>query len=196
MEGHHLSLNFTLSGGEVISTAPAFFGSNPAIVKDGPHSGLQVLKTEEELGRKLIRLFSQTQKNSAVISIDAPADIVTGTSHQVELGAPAGLAIVEMNDEQKALLIELLRLYAERFRPELARKRWKSIRETELDQLYFAWAGGIKPHEPHYYRIQANSFVVEYDNTQNNANHIHTVWRDIRNDFGRDVLKHHYHEAH
>jgi len=195
-EGHHLSLNFTVKKGEVISATPAFFGSNPAIVRDGAHSGLQVLKAEEELGRKLVRLFSQGQKITAVISAEAPSDIVTGATLQAEPGAPAGLAFSQMSDSQKTLLKDLINLYARRLRPELAQETLQGGEGINWERLHFAWAGGLEPRDPHYYRIQGPSFVVEYDNTQNNANHIHTVWRDLKNDFGRQLLREHYHEAH
>ena len=195
-EGHHLSLNFTIEHGSLISTTPAFFGANPAIVSEGDHAGLQVLQAEEQFGRMLVRLLDSRQRERAVIDVEAPRDIITAASRKVQIGAPAGLAFRDMNREQKEVLTRLLEVYARRFRPELADEVLADIVGSQLEQLRFAWAGGLKPGEPHYYRIQTDSFLVEYDNTQNDANHVHTVWRDIHNDFGDDLLKEHYRQAH
>lgn len=131
-----------------------------------------------------------------MIDEHAPADIITAASRRVTIDAPTGLALQEMNTEQRRLLMQLITVYAERFRPELANEVLAGITESQLEKLHFAWSGGMNPREPHYYRIQSGGFLIEYDNTQNNANHVHTVWRDIRNDFGDDLLNEHYRQAH
>lgn len=109
---------------------------------------------------------------------------------------PLGVAVAEMSAEQRRLLLELLDVYAHRLRGELAEAELAKIRAASVEKVYFAWAGGAEPGQPHYYRIQGPTFVIEYDNTQNNANHIHTVWRNFDGDFGADVLREHYARSH
>jgi len=192
VEGHHLSLNFTVHDGQVASSTPFFFGANPAEIRRGPRAGLRVLAAEEEMGRGLLRSLQGAQREKALISVEAPADIVTGSSRKARLGAPSGIALAEMSPEQARLLMDMIAMYANRLRPELAEMELAKLRQAGLGKIHFAWAGGSAPGQPHYYRIQGPTFVVEYDNTQNNANHIHTVWRDFDNDFGLDPLRAHY----
>ncbi len=192
LEGHHLSLNFTLQDGNVISGTPAFFGANPAQVKVGSHRGLHVLGAEEFLGRRLLGLFAGGARGKVIINVEAPADILTAASRDAKMGPAEGVAVAAMNPEQSELLWELVELYAHRLHPELAENELGKIRRAGIDLLHFAWAGGSEAGQPHYYRIQGSGFVIEYDNTQNNANHVHTVWRDFDGDFGRDLLQEHY----
>jgi len=192
MEGHHLSMNFTLRNNHVVSTTPFFFGANPATVREGPQKGTRVLAAEEEMGRALRKTFTGTSRDKVLINVSAPADIVTGASQKVQMGAPVGVALREMTQEQAKLLTDLIEVYAHRLRKELADEELSKLRAAGLENVYFAWAGGSEPGQPHYYRIQGPTFVVEYDNTQDNANHIHTVWRDFDHDFGLDPLRAHY----
>jgi hypothetical protein len=192
MEGHHLSLNFTLRNNHVVSTTPFFFGANPATVREGQQKGTRVLAAEEEMGRALLKTFTGTSRQKVLINVSAPADIVTGASRKAEPGAPVGVPLREMMQEQKKMLTDLIEVYAHRLRKELADEELSKLRAVGLDNVYFAWAGGSEPGQPHYYRIQGPTFVVEYDNTQDNANHIHTVWRDFDHDFGLDPLRAHY----
>jgi len=192
MEGHHLSINFTLRNNHVVSTTPFFFGANPATVREGPQKGTRVLAAEEEMGRALRKTFTGTSSDKVLINVSAPADIVTGASQKVQMGAPVGVALREMTQEQAKLLTDLIEVYAHRLRKELADEELSKLRAAGLENVYFAWAGGSEPGQPHYYRIQGPTFVVEYDNTQDNANHIHTVWRDFDHDFGLDPLRAHY----
>ena len=204
MEGHHISLNFTLRNGQVVSTTPAFFGANPARVKEGPRQGLRVLAAEEDLARKLLHMFVGSKREKVLIQAEAPADIITGASRQAEMGAPVGVPRSEMTPEQLKVLKALVKLYEGRWRPELAKSG--PDEGAEGGELHFAWAGGVEPGQPHYYRIQGDGFVIEYDNTQNDANHIHTVWRDFQGDFGRgdsakgafglDPMREHYARHH
>jgi hypothetical protein len=191
VEGHHLSLNFTLRDGEVVSTSPAFLGANPAIVKSGALEGMRVLASEEVMGRELLLSFPERAK--VVILADAPNDIVTASSRRAEIGKPAGVSFADMTAAQQELVLELIRFYANRMRPELAHKEIERMERAGSDQIHFAWAGSGNPGEPHYYRLQGPTFLIEYDNTQNDANHIHTVWRDLERDFGEtDPLTAHY----
>ncbi len=192
IEGHHLSLNFTLQGGQVVSTTPFFFGANPAEVREGPQRGLRTLAQEEDLGRRLLKMLKPEQRRKAMINVEAPDDIVTGTSRKPDLGAPVGVAYSEMTQEQQKALQELLEMYARRLRKELAEAELARIRAAGIEKVHFAWAGGSEAGQPHYYRLHGPTFVIEYDNTQDNANHIHTVWRDFDRDFGPDPLRAHY----
>ncbi|RPI21970.1 MAG: DUF3500 domain-containing protein [Acidobacteria bacterium] len=195
-EGHHLSLNLTVREGKVVAVTPLFFGANPATVKQGPETGRQVLKPEEELGRALLLSFSEAERSKVVIQTRAPADIITKASRRPEVGAPAGLSYGSMNANQKGLLLQLLRTYVDRLNRGLSEAEMANINGQGLDRLYFAWAGEGEPGRPHYYRIQGPSFVIEYDNTQNNANHVHTSWRSLTNDFGEDPLRTHLEQVH
>ncbi len=196
VEGHHLSLNVTLNGGEVVATAPAFMGSNPAIVEEGNHTGLEVLAAEQTVARELLALFEGQTRERVIFDSEAPPDILTGTSRVAEPGDPLGVAHREMTGEQGQKLVELIHVYLGRLRLDLAKEEFDEITSAGLGDVHFAWAGGAETGDPHYYRIHGPTFLVEYDNTQNDANHIHSVWRDLRGDFGRDLLAEHYEDAH
>ena len=196
LEGHHLSLNFTIADGHVAAQSPSFFGSNPADVQEGPRQGLRVLGAEEDLGRHFVKSLTTEQQATATISKTASADILTSNSRTALPLSPAGLGFPELDTKQKVALQELVRFYADRFRAELAQSDLAKIERAGWDKVSFAWAGGLEKGQGHYYRVQGPTFVLEYDNTQNNANHIHTVWRDFMNDFGEDVLKKHYQSGH
>jgi hypothetical protein len=191
VEGHHLSLNFTLAR-EHISVTPSFFGSNPGEVRSGARKGVRVLAAEEDLARKLVKSFNDEQRRVAIYTNTAPSDIITSADRKARVLSPAGLAASRMNPEQAHLLQSLIREYVYRYRPEVADQDLKKIQHAGSEKISFAWAGGVEPGQGHYYRIQGPSFLMEYDNTQNNANHIHAVWRDLENDFGEDLLRKHY----
>ncbi|HEX6994722.1 MAG TPA: DUF3500 domain-containing protein [Gammaproteobacteria bacterium] len=196
IEGHHLSLNFTLRDGQVVSMSPAFMGSNPAIVRDGPHAGLEVLADEQRLARALLRLFDAEARAGVVFAEEAPRDIATSNSRRVDIGAPIGLAVRDMTPQQADALMGLIRVYLDRMRPELAQAELEKIMRADTGAIHFAWAGSAEVGAPHYYRIHGPTFLIEYDNTQSGANHVHSVWRDLTNDFGVDVLAEHYATAH
>jgi hypothetical protein len=194
-EGHHLSLNFTLVRDTLIATAPAFFGANPAQVRSGPRQGLRPLAAEEDIGRELVLSLDERQRAAALIATRTPRDIVTGSAARVDPLSPVGIRATELRPEQAALLVRLLEVYLGRMAEPLAERRRAALERTDLAEVAFAWAGSTRPGQAHYYRIQGPSFLIEYDNTQNNANHIHTVWRDFDGDFGRDLLREHYRNA-
>ena len=196
VEGHHLSLNVTLNDGEVVATSPAFMGSNPAIAGEGKHEGLEVLAAEQTVARELLALFDGGARDKVIFDPEAPPDILTGIDRIAEPGEPLGVAIRDMTDEQADKLAELLQVYVGRLRLELAKEEFDKITEAGLDDIRFAWAGSAEPGDPHYYRIHGPTFLIEYDNTQNDANHIHSVWRDLSGDFGRDLLAEHYASSH
>lgn len=194
IEGHHLSLNFTIKDGELLRATPTFFGTNPGEVRQGNLSGLRVLGKEEDLGRELVKSLSEAQFKTALFEAIAPKEMITAAEKQVNHLKPDGLSDADMNVEQKAKLREIIREYTDRVRPEIASELW-----AEIDQngpISFAWAGGKERGEPHYYRIQGKTFLIEYDNVQNEANHPHSVFRSFEGDFGRDVLAAHYRESH
>jgi hypothetical protein len=194
-EGHHLSLNFTLVRDTLIATAPAFFGANPAEVRSGARQGLRALADEEDIGREVVLALDERQRARALISAAAPRDIVTGNAARVEPLSPIGIRVTELRPEQAAILVRLLEVYLGRMAEPLAARRRAALEGTDFAEVAFAWAGSTRPGEAHYYRIQGPSFLVEYDNTQNDVNHIHTVWRDFDGDFGRDLLREHYRSA-
>ena len=192
VEGHHLSVNFTIANGKNISATPSFLGTNPGEVKAGPRKGVRILGEEEELGRQLVKSLSDDQKKMAVFSADAPKEVVTGSARKTKALDWVGLPQAKMNVEQKKSLLKILNAYLSRERAELAKGDLAKIEKAGLEKIYFAWAGGLERGEPHYYRIQGPTFLMEYDNTQNDANHVHAVWRDFENDFGEDILRKHY----
>lgn len=195
VEGHHLSLNFTIGEHGAVATTPSFFGANPAEVRTGPRAGLRVLEREEELGFQLINSLDAAQTALAIIASNAPNDVITGTNRELAALKPPGITASKLNAEQRAVFTELLREFVFRHRAEIADADWKKIEHTDADKLFFAWAGGTKRGSGSYYRIQGPDFIMEFDNTQNNANHIHTVWRDLKNDFGDDLLRRHYEQT-
>ncbi|MHB1327179.1 MAG: DUF3500 domain-containing protein [Gemmatimonadales bacterium] len=194
-EGHHLSLNFTLVRDSLIATAPAFFGANPAEVRSGTRRGLRALALEEDIGRELVLSLDEGQRRKALIASVAPSDIVTGNAAQVDPLSPIGIHVTALRSDQAATLVRLLDLYLGRMAEPLAARRRAALERTDFSHVSFAWAGSTQRGEAHYYRIQGPRFLVEYDNTQNGANHIHTVWRDFAGDFGRDLLREHYRTA-
>ncbi len=194
IEGHHLSLNFTVGHGAVAKT-PSFMGSNPAEVRSGPRQGLRVLAREDDLAHTLIQSLTDAQRAVAIVTTNAPREIITSTNRHVTALQPAGMTSAQFTPEQHGVFMELLREYVFRYRDELAAADWQKIEQAGPEQLHFAWAGGIAPGQGHYYRIQGPTFLMEFDQTQDNANHIHTVWRDLENDFGDDLLRQHYEEV-
>ncbi|MCC6426754.1 MAG: DUF3500 domain-containing protein [Phycisphaerales bacterium] len=196
IEGHHISLNFTAGTGEVVASTPAFLGANPATVPSGPHAGWRVLEAEEDLGRRLLASLSAEQRKEAIFSDTAPADIVLSPGRALDLGEAKGVAYGTMTADQQKLLVALIEEYAHNLEHDLARAQMDRIRAKGLDSVRFAWAGGDQPGQGHYYRIHGPTFIIEYDNTQDGANHVHTAWRDLEHDFGVDLLRAHYEKDH
>ncbi|MDX2178227.1 MAG: DUF3500 domain-containing protein [Bryobacteraceae bacterium] len=195
VEGHHISLHFAIADGRV-SAAPTFFGTNPAEVRQGPRKGLRVLAREEDLARDLLMALTPEQKKTAVVDPKAYPDILTTVKRSAALeGQPSGLHASKMTAKQREMLAALLAEYCANLPEEMEADRLAKIKKAGTN-LHFAWAGVEERGGPHYYRVQAADFLVEYDNTQNGANHIHSVWRDMASDFGEDVLKAHYAQSH
>ncbi len=191
VEGHHLSINFTIVDGKQVVGGPVFFGTNPAEVRDGPRKGLRILAEEEDLGFALVNSLTEAENKVAIIDAKAPKEIITGNERKANPGPPVGIAYNELTDKQKQDLVELTEMYAHRVRPELAGADLDKIDKSGWDKVHFAWAGALAPGQPHYYRIHGPTFLAEFDSVQG-ANHIHSVWRNAADDFGEDLLKQHY----
>jgi len=193
--GHHITLNFTTVD-DKLEFAPFFFGANPAEVKSGPKKGFRVIKDEEDLGFELVNSLTDEQKQKAIVQLTAFSDIVTTNAQQVGPLKAVGILASELKLEQKAILNKLIVAYLMSMTTANKNARMKKILAEDMNLIRFGWAGGMKIGLPHYYRVQGKTFLIEFDNTQNNANHIHTVWRDFNGDFGEDLLKEHYHNSH
>ena len=182
-EGHHLSLNYTLEDGKLVSTTPEFFGTNPGSVDAGPGRRIRVLGPEEDIARKILKISSAAAKQKIWIDKKAPGDLRGGGIAQPETTAPVGLAYGEMSDDQKKLVHELLNEYLQNMPSDVEQQRRNMINSDGMDSIHFAWWGSSEINEPHYYRVQGKSFLVEYNNVQNKANHVHSIWRNLSGDF-------------
>jgi hypothetical protein len=196
-EGHHVSQNWTIVDGRSIASTPQFFGSNPAEVRDGPKKGTRVLAAEEDLARALLDSLTDAQRATATIADDAPDDILTSNARTAGIQQDLGVAYDALSTDQRGLLMAIIDEYAAAQPRALAVERLKKIRDAGLSTVKFAWMGGRARGARHYYRVQGRTFLIEYDNTQNGANHVHAVWRDFAGDWGTDLLAEHYkHSAH
>ena len=191
-EGHHLSVNVTDLGPHGQIVAPLFMGANPARVPSGPRAGHRLLAAEEDVAFELLQLLDPAQRARATIAAQPFGDIVTRSDPTVRPIAFAGLPAAEMTSDQQRHLRRLLEVYAGRMADSSARRQLQRIDDAGFGRLHFAWAGAHQAGQPHYYRIHGPTVLVEYDNSQGGANHIHTVWRDLENDFGGDLLRKHY----
>lgn len=192
MEGHHLAINFSSVNNEIGSSTPTFWGSNPGTVPRGEEKGKEILKLETDLGFELCNSFTDEQKKKAILSERAYPEIIMGNKLKAQLIEPLGLGYKEMNDSQQKLLVRLLEVYIRNYQLGFSNKLMDKIKKAGLENLSFAWAGALTTGIGNYYRIQGPMLLIEYDNTQNNANHVHTAVRDLTNDFAEDILREHY----
>ena len=195
-EGHHIALNFSSIRNRISSSTPSFFGSNPGIVPRGPEKGKQILKMEADLGFKLVNALSPPQLAAATIADEALPEIVSSNDRKAVPLNPKGVMYSALNPGQQDILMKLLEVYISNYELGFSHKLMEKIRKAGIANLSFAWAGSLQPGQGYYYRIQGPMLLIELDNTQNNANHIHSVVRDLTNDFGEDVLREHYREEH
>jgi hypothetical protein len=191
VEGHHVSLNFTVVNGSLVASSPAFFGSNPAEVREGPKKGLRILAAQEDAARALLMALDASQRTQAVVNAAAPNDISTMNTLDITPLSPAGITADRLTPAQRTLLMAVVEAYTGVMAADIAAERMDRIRKSGVEKIAFAWAGAAERGQRHYYRVQGPTFLIEYDNTQNNANHIHSVWRDFQGDFGRDLLRDH-----
>ena len=195
-EGHHLSINFTIVDGKHVFYAPSFMGTNPAEVRSGPRKGERVLAAEEDLGLALINSLDESQRKVAIFAQKALTEIVTTNKKRVDPLSPTGIAAAQLKPAQREQLLGLVKVYLARARPELADETFAKITAAGLDKISFAWAGGLDRSKQTYYRIQGPTFLIEFDNSQGNGNHVHTTFREFKGDFGHDLLADHYAKAH
>lgn len=194
VEGHHISLRFAVVDGAVsgdVSSSPMFLGTNPAEVQDGAKKGLRVLAEEEDAAHALLASLPADLQKQAIANAVAPGDIITMNKNDITPLPDQGVLYSALPAAQQALLVRLIEVYTGNMETELAAARMTRLKNAGLDTIRFAWLGETGKGKKHYYSIQGPTFLIEYDNTQNNGNHIHSVWRDFNGDFGRDVLRDH-----
>ncbi|HEY8520051.1 MAG TPA: DUF3500 domain-containing protein [Gammaproteobacteria bacterium] len=199
-EGHHVSLNFTVAP-DAVSVTPSFFGSNPAEVRTGPLTGFRVHGEAEDLARELVLSLDERQRRVAIVSDVAPAEIFTGNIRKPREQwdawkttlEPQGIRVGELNESQQHWVRRILDEVVGNYRPEISEAYLRAI---DPASLHFAWMGSTERGRPHYFRLQGEDFVFEYDNVQNDGNHVHSVWRSPSGDFGERLLEQHYQSSH
>jgi hypothetical protein len=191
VEGHHMSLHFTVVNGTLVAAAPTFFGTNPAEVRAGPKKGARVLGLAEDAARSLVESLDSSQREMAMINATAPNEIVTAAKVKIDPLSPLGIPASAITASQRTLLRKLVDVYTGLMADDIAADRLTRIEKAGWDNVTFAWAGPLRRGEKHYYRVQGPTFLIEYDNTQNDGNHVHSVWRDFTGDFGEDLLREH-----
>jgi hypothetical protein len=191
VEGHHVSLHFNVVNGTLVATSPQFFGSNPAEVREGPKKGLRILGAEEDAARALLESLDASQRAKAILNAVAPGDMLTMAKVDISPLSPTGVGADAMTAPQRDLLMKLIDVYIGKMAADVATERTARVRKAGIEKIGFAWAGETERGKKHYYRVQGPTFLIEYDNTQNDGNHIHSVWRDFDGDFGRDLLREH-----
>lgn len=199
-EGHHVAFNMTIAGGTFISGAPAFLGAIPAIVKDGPRKGLRVLGEDEDMGRRLAQSLTAAQRTTAITGEKAPSEVFLAPEGIEKQGLkpfdPAGIGYAALSEAQKAQLKALVVAYANRLRPELAAQDLAKIDAAGWDKVSFSWMGSLEPGQAHYYKVQGDTFIIEYDTANQDANHVHSLWHDLASFLGQDILAEHYQRHH
>jgi hypothetical protein len=191
VEFHHISLHFSVVNGTAVSSTPSFAGANPAEVKDGPQKGQRTLALLEDTARALVTSLDPGQRKTAVFNDVALNDIVTGNALDIKPLSPEGLKASAMNAAQRNQLMTVLDAYTGLMTTELAADRMAKVKKAGIENIAFAWAGSTDRGQKHYYRVQGPTFLIEFDNSQNNGNHVHSIWRDFNGDFGRDLLREH-----
>ena len=196
VNGHHLAVHVTVVG-DRFTVTPHFLGAEPAVLPSGPMAGHRLLGPEEDLARELLAALDADRRAVAVVAPTAPRDILTRADPVADPSVlPVGLAHADMSSAQQPLLVRLLRRYLDRSPPEYAETCWREVLDAGLDRVSFAWAGPLRRGEGHYYCLTGPTLLVEYDNTQDGANHAHSVWRHRRDDWGEDLLRRHYARHH
>jgi Protein of unknown function (DUF3500) len=197
IEGHHLSLNFTGVTEELFGVTPAFWGANPARVPEGyPMAGHRTLGRETDLSYDLVRGLGEAERARAIIARTSLGNIINEPGREDALRERQGLPLAAMDECMRNLALELLETYAGNLRGELAEAELARVRDAGLEEIHFAWGGPLEDGHANYWRLHGPVTLIEYDNTQNNANHIHSVWHDLANNWGRDLLREHYAHGH
>ena len=196
VEGHHISLHFSVVNGTAIASAPTFAGTNPAEVREGAEKGKRVLGLQEDAGRALITALDPAQRTTATFNAVAPTEIVTGNRLDISPLEPAGIKAAALTPAQRDLLMKVIDAYAGLMTADVAADRLAKIKAAGMDNVTFAWAGPVERGQQHYFRVQGPTFLIEFDNSQNGGNHVHSIWRDFKGDFVRDLLREHIKTAH
>jgi hypothetical protein len=197
LEGHHLSINVLVAPGHGVAVTPAFFGANPAHVpRAHAHGGFRLLGAEEDAAFSLVQSLQGGVRRDALIEDRSLGDIVSGPGREADLKRFEGVPLARLNDAQRGGVMRILELYTGTMREEIAKPALAKVREAGLETLHFAWAGSLVRGRPYYFRVHGPTALIEYDNTQDGANHVHSVWIDPQSLFGRDLLKAHYRGAH
>jgi hypothetical protein len=191
-EGHHLSLNVALPAPGHVAVTPFFTGAHPATVRDGVHRGFRLLGASEELARQIMAGLNDQQRRLAIIADRSFGEIVASPQRERDLGEPRGLLLGEMSAAQRTLVEALMDRFLGTLAADLLAQQKQRVLQQGLATFRFAWAGSLTPGEAHYFRVHGPATLIEHDNTQNGANHVHAVWRDLAADFGRDALADHY----
>ncbi len=183
-EGHHLSLNFVIRDGVVISSTPEMIGANPALIDAGPGRRLRILSSREDLARGILQGCTEAGKKQMWISDKAPDDIRGAALPQAPVEQAVGLRFADMSPDQQKLFRQLLGEYLSAMPAQVVRDRLQAIEKAGMDDIRMGWWGEAEPNRRHHYVIQGKTFIIEYNNTQNDANHIHCIWRNLEGDFG------------
>ncbi len=189
LEGHHISLNYSVKDGKVVASTPEFFGANPGTIEAGPGRTIRVLGAEEDIARQILKLCNEDQKKACWLDKAAPDDLRGGGVLQPETTPAVGLPASKMSVDQKKLLAELLNEYLKNMPADVVRERRERLEKAGVDNIHFAWWGDSERNLRHYYRVQGPTFIIEYNNTQNAANHVHSMWRDMAGDFAIPLAK-------
>lgn len=188
-EGHHLSLNYTLKNGQIVSSTPEFMGANPGLIDAGPKRKLRVLGEREDIARSILKACPQKKMDTLWVSKTPPKEVRGPGVPQPIIGEPEGLSFAQMTTEQQNLLRKLIGQYLTAMPASVVNRRMKRISNDGMDSVYFGWWGGSELNEPHHYVVQGPSFVIEYNNVQNSANHVHAMWRNLDGDFAVPATK-------
>ncbi|MFC7531727.1 DUF3500 domain-containing protein [Actinoplanes sp. GCM10030250] len=197
INGHHLAVHVVVAPDGTTTFTPHFVGSEPAVVRHGPAAGRRILGPEEDLARELAGSLDADQRTLGISAEVAPDDILTRYDPVADPAVlPEGIGRDLLRPDQRNTLDRLVRRYLDRAPRAYAGACWREAEAAGLDRIRFAWAGPTDPGQGHYYCVRGTDFLIEYDNTQDNANHAHSVWRHLRDDFGGDPLRGHYARHH
>ena len=195
-EGHHLSLQYTIVEGDITVSSPTFLAANPAEVPDGPRRGMRALARQEDAGRAMLSALTPAQRDVAVQDDIPVRDVVARVALDIDPLAPVGIAASALDEAQREVLMEIVHAYTDVMTDEIAALRLAKIDDAGVGNLRFAWAGGTKRGELSYFRVQGPTFLIEFSNTMNDPNHIHSGWREFGAEFGRDILAEHMRNDH
>lgn len=199
MTGHHYAANFTVADGKIAFT-PLFLGANPQTVPDGRFAGWRLLQHEADRAFALLGALNPQQRNQAVVAGAVDNSVFAGKGRQDRAGAPKGIAASALDPAQRQLLIALIDEYLGDASDEAAARQRAAIVKDGPDKLHFAWWGPTDDPKARYmFRVQGPSIIIDYvreASPDGGFNHVHSIARDPRNDYGALWLEQHYKEAH